>query len=328
MEPSPTPQEYNEDKYFKDSIIFNIIFLSLIAIFINVGNFLILAAFKKHHFVKNMDILIAFLALMDYIGSWVVVPIAIYTYASPEVMANNDVVKRVLCTMSGVGFLFMQLSSTFAITLMTSDRFAAVKKPFFYRSYCEKRPKHIKIILIIVSLVLLPLSISIVILENESFSFRDGVCTFESSPTWIWGKLIILLISLSQIPIVICCYTAFVLTVRKLDRKRSSYLKRLHQPKPSNNGGCQMLVTQNRSGNRRVYSASRQKAPLKCSPRMGSAIPPSKDLYVNRGSRLSGTVALVVGIYYVPWLLMLVSTPTIHFLPLNYRLYNSAWPNI
>lgn len=293
-----------ENFLIKDDRSFNLCLLTVTEILVFLGNILIILTVRKIHTDKNFDNLIAFLALLDLTSSCTVLPIAITFYAAPSIYGTKSL-PEVWCKFSAIAYIFIQISSTSSITLVTLDRFVATRKPFFYRTTCENRKKNLRLGLIILTSIGLVLSLCIILLEKEPLIFRDGIC---SLPKRSWGKLVILILTLPQILVVSVCYCSVVQVARKFDRRRLCYFRNRYAHDFSKTLTQQQQQPKSRqcaSHGEPLDDITKRRIPNQRTAEEKHIFMRNSD--VNRGTRLSVTVALIIGVYYIPWIMELVS---------------------
>ncbi|XP_038062045.1 uncharacterized protein LOC119732553 [Patiria miniata] len=292
----------------------------LIGILVSFCSFLTILAVHKFRSVSNPDILILALAIIDFISSFTVFPLAAFWYLKTVAYPTE------LCLVYGALTTTIQLASTAVVSLMTVDRFLAIRRPILYRTRLgSPQLKRLVIIMVVISAVIGCLPAALSSTTWTTVTNRHGYCTFQYSSDFTF---VILALSLPQIPLLLYCYYGFLVSIRKFIKRRQS------GPVPS---PASSSVSSSELGRRnhtasppgptvadrweawearcRIYCCccccsvcrAKQTKPASREEMVERTQTMMKNLNLKRCTRMSKTVALVVVIYYIPWLLTLIT---------------------
>ena len=285
---------------------FDVVHASLLIVFglaVNLCNLLVIVTVLNFRALSNSDVLILALSAVDYFASWVLFPIAIVVYLSDDdLSANPGVVCDIFTTVSTCA----QLLSTAIITLMTLDRFLAIRRPIFYKTKLTVGNVKVALVLLVVTCALLsciPMILQALDLTAKFPRGNDTRTTCFNYP--VPNAYIILAWSYPQIPIVVYSYFGFIVYIRQFVKHKSQ--------SSFNSGG---------SSKKSILFECRKFLcchHVRCSNEDDSDDEPTrqevlektlammKALNLKRCTRMANTVVWIVLIYYVAWSFVLVS---------------------
>ncbi|XP_022085557.1 uncharacterized protein LOC110976529 [Acanthaster planci] len=296
----------------------------VIAILVCFCSFLTILVVHKFRSVSNPDILILALAIIDFISSFTVFPLTAFWYLRTVPYPVE------LCLVQGALTTTIQVASTLVVSLMTVDRFLAIRRPILYRTRLgSPQLKRLVAILVIVSAVIGCLPAALSSTNWTTITNRHGYCTFQYSSNFTF---VILAVSLPQIPLLVYCYYGFLVSIRKFIQRRQP--QSVPVPSPASSSASSSEVGRRNNAARPTVSTSTTTDRLEtwtarcriycccccCSSCWVKQTKPAsreemvertqtmmKNLNLKRCTRMSKTVALVVVIYYTPWLLTLIT---------------------
>ncbi|XP_071805756.1 uncharacterized protein [Asterias amurensis] len=294
----------------------------ILGVLVGLCSSLTIIAVHKFRSVSNPDILIFALAILDFTSSVTVFPLAAYWYLRVGTFPGE------LCLVYGALTTALQLASTAVVSLMTVDRFLAIRKPIFYRTRLGGvQLKRVVAAIVISSAVIgcIPAILSEPTTKWTIMTNRHGYCTFDYSKNFTF---VILAISVPQIPLLVYCYVGFVVSIRKFIQRRQPSQeqspvgstasseasgRRSQHPGPVRSESNKELV----ASSCRAFCCCCFGCPTKCRKKTKKVVSKEdilektqnlmKNLNLKRCTRMSKTVALVVIIYYVPWTLALIT---------------------
>ena len=182
--------------------------IALIAIF---GNFMTIFIMLKFKTIKIPDLLVIALAVDDLIATLIPMTMSIVGYFRGE----NYKMGSHACNFFGVIAAYTRFTAALLVTVISVERYLAVKKPLFYRKHCT--PSLFKKLLVLVFVFNALLAFPPAIDPNTPINEYRGFCLF--SFTRIYAVFIVLYANI-QFIIVLFCFVCIVKELYNLHRRR------------------------------------------------------------------------------------------------------------
>ncbi|XP_070561514.1 probable G-protein coupled receptor 149 [Ptychodera flava] len=255
----------------------------------NLANLLTLSTIFRFKSLSVPDVWIFSLALSDYIFTMVTVPISVYDLLTASTLFTW------LCSAFAFSSVWLRLSATATVTMMTLDRYLALRKPILYRTrFTIFSAKRLTIVIWSVSAVLAAFPFA----NWSSFVHSHGYCIFDYNSSY---AVFILLVSFTQFVTVLYTYTEFIFSIRKfVERRQMSRTQKLSSISGKRVGNTSVVLRRLRSLRERGTGSGfgEESSSVVQSAMMNS-------YNVNKCTRMAKTVALIVALYYVTWSVLL-----------------------
>ncbi|XP_072035822.1 uncharacterized protein [Amphiura filiformis] len=286
------PTKYGE---ILESDMVNAAFFITFGIIVNLFNLLVILTVLNFRSVSNPDVLILALAIADYLSSWVLFPLGAYFYLAPVPSFN------IICAIYTSTSTAIQLFSTAIITLITMDRFLAIRKPIFYRA--KLSVPNLKRALVVLAIICILLSCLPLILQAFNvLKLPENTKTQCFSYHYIFAY-ILLIWSFLQIPAVIYFYIGFIFYIRQfINHKSQKSFDNIPSTERRKRRWYRIISCRWKScrGKKTTDPPTRQEI-------LEKTISMMKHLNLKRCTRMANTAAWIVVIFYFAWTLALVT---------------------
>lgn len=182
--------------------------IAVIAIF---GNFMTIFIMLKFKTIKIPDLLVIALAVDDLIATLVPIMMSIVAYLRGEDYEMDSVA----CNFFGVIAAYTRFTAALLVTVISVERYLAVKKPMFYRKHCT--PSLFKKLLVLVFVFNALLAFPPAVDPNTPINAYHGFCLF--SFTRIYAIFIVIYANI-QFIIVLFCFICIVKELYNLHQRR------------------------------------------------------------------------------------------------------------
>ena len=186
-----------------------LLIIAIFAVFGNIMTILVLSKFKTR---KVPDLLVIALAVNDLIATFVPVNMSIISYFRGVNYSKDNAA----CDFFGVIASYTRFTASLLVTVISIERFLAVKRPLFYRQHCT--PSLFKKILVAVFVINAILAFPPAVDPNTPINEYQGFCLFSFSRVY---AIFIAIYSLVQSAIVLFCFICIVIELYKLHRRRT-----------------------------------------------------------------------------------------------------------
>jgi len=186
----------------------SLLIIALVAIF---GNFMTIFIMLKFKTIKIPDLLVIALAVDDLIATLIPITMSLVAYLN----GMNYDMDSILCNFFGVIAAYTRFTAALLVTVISVERYLAVKKPLFYRKHCT--PSLFKKLLVIVFVLNALLAFPPAIDPNTPINEYQAFCLF-SFPR-IYAIFIVIYANL-QFIIVLFCFICIVKELYNLHQRR------------------------------------------------------------------------------------------------------------
>ena len=288
------PDDY--DDLFESDLL-NAAFFVTFGIIVNLSNLLIIITVLNFRSVSNPDVLILALAIVDYLSSWILFPLAVYYYLAPA----PDI--AVICVIYATASCALQLFSIAIVTLMTMDRFLAIRKPILYRARLSVPNLKRLIMVLAILCIIIPCLPSILeackVAKMPTLTDDDHCFAYHSIFVYM-----LLIWSYAQIPIVIYCLIGFIVYIRQfINHKSRTSFESIHSNSRTKGRWHQLF----KKLTCKTCREKDEKRPQTRQEVLEKTISMMKHLNLKRCTRMANTLAWIVIIYYAVWTVALVS---------------------
>ena len=185
--------------------------LLVIALIATLGNFMTIFIMLKFKTIKIPDLLVIALAVDDLIATLIPMTMSIIAYFR----GVNYEMDGHACNFFGVIAAYTRFTAALLVTVISVERYLAVKKPLFYRKHCT--PSLFKKILVLVFIFNAILAFPPAVDPNTPINEYRGFCLF--SFTRIYAMFIVAY-AIIQFVIVLFCFICIVKELYNLHRRR------------------------------------------------------------------------------------------------------------
>ena len=182
--------------------------IAVIAIF---GNFMTIFIMLKFKTIKIPDLLVIALAVNDLITTLVPIMMSIVAYLRGEDYKMDSIA----CNFFGVIAAYTRFTAALLVTVISVERYLAVKEPMFYRKHCT--PSLFKKLLVLVFVFNALLAFPPAVDPNTPINAYHGFCLF--SFTRIYAIFIVAYANI-QFIIVLFCFICIVKELYNLHQRR------------------------------------------------------------------------------------------------------------
>lgn len=185
--------------------------LLVIALIAMLGNFMTIFIMLKFKTIKIPDLLVIALAVDDLIATLIPMTMSIIAY----LRGVNYEMDGHACNFFGVIAAYTRFTAALLVTVISVERYLAVRKPLFYRKHCT--PSLFKKLLVLVFIFNALLAFPPAVDPNTPINEYRGFCLF--SFTRIYALFIVAYANI-QFVIVLFCFICIVKELYNLHRRR------------------------------------------------------------------------------------------------------------
>ena len=182
-----------------------------IAVIAMIGNFMTIFIMLKFKTIKIPDLLVIALAVDDLITTLVPIMMSIVAY----LRGKDYEMDSIACNFFGVIAAYTRFTAALLVTVISVERYLAVKKPMFYRKHCT--PSLFKKLLVLVFVFNALLAFPPAVDPNTPINAYHGYCLF-SFPR-IYAIFIVIYANI-QFIIVLFCFICIVKELYNLHQRR------------------------------------------------------------------------------------------------------------
>lgn len=274
--------------------------LLAIAVIATFGNFMTIFIMLKFKTIKIPDLLVIALAADDLIATLIPIMMSIIAYLRGE---DYDM-GSAACNFFGVIAAYTRFTAALLVTVISVERYLAIRKPMFYRKHCT--PSLFKKLLFLVFVCNALLAFPPAVDPNTPINSYHGFCLF-SFPR-IYAIFIVIYANVQSI-IVLFCFICIVKELYNLHRRR----KRMTAQNMYNKYSTATITREN-------VSFSKPGLVSKVSDlgqRLKKTAPAVLQLSIE--AQFARMLLAVTVLFYINWMPTVVSKNAIktNFLPLN-----------
>ena len=185
--------------------------LLAIAVVAMFGNFMTIFIMLKFKTIKIPDLLVIALAVDDLIATMIPMTMSIVAY----LRGKDYDMDSTECNFFGVIAAYTRFTAALLVTVISVERYLAVKKPMFYRKHCT--PSLFKKLLVLVFIFNALLAFPPAVDPNTPINAYHGYCLFSFPRIY---AIFIVIYANVQFIIVLFCFICIVKEMYHLHRRR------------------------------------------------------------------------------------------------------------
>lgn len=185
--------------------------LLVIALVAALGNSMTIFIMLKFKTIKIPDLLVIALAIDDLIATLIPMTMSIVAYLS----GNDYDMGSAACNFFGIIAAYTRFTAALLVTVISVERYLAVRKPLFYRKHCT--PSLFKKILVLVFLSNAVIAFPPAVDPNTPINEYHGFCLFSFPRIY---AIFIVIYANVQFIIVLFCFVCIVKELYNLHQRR------------------------------------------------------------------------------------------------------------